>query len=114
MDWLSNNPRLKKIYQALQDFRTLYKITSFDVAKHRFEEYCQYYLFQGTGQIQNIIKTLLQWKQEILNYFKYYLTNAPLEGTNNLIKTIKRRSFGCPNLEHFNLRIRLECKQPTA
>ncbi|MGR6118239.1 transposase [Aeribacillus composti] len=57
-------------------------------------------------------KTLLQWKTEILNYFKYRITNAKIEGTNNLIKTIKRRSFGCPNQEKFTLRIRLECQQP--
>ncbi|WP_156823012.1 transposase [Gracilibacillus lacisalsi] len=37
---------------------------------------------------------------------------ARLEGTNNLIKTIKRRSYGCPNLYKFNLRIRMECRQP--
>lgn len=112
-DWLKANPRLKQLYQALQDFRDIYKITDFELAKSRFQDYCQYYLFHSSGQILTIIKTLLQWKQEILNYFKYRLTNAPLEGTINLIKTIKRRSFGCPNLDNFNTRIRLECRQPT-
>ncbi|WP_175616074.1 ISL3 family transposase [Piscibacillus halophilus] len=113
-DWLSANPKLSKLYQFLQDFREFYDHTEYDLAKQCFENYCQHYLFDGTGHIQKIVKTLLQWKQEILNYFKYSITNAPLEGTNNLIKTIKRRSYGCPNLDNFNLRIRMECKQPTA
>ncbi|WP_424399146.1 transposase [Melghiribacillus thermohalophilus] len=49
------------------------------------------------------------WKEPILNYFRFRLANAKLEGTNN---TLKRRSFGCPNLEKFDRRISVECQQP--
>ncbi|MBO8157194.1 MAG: transposase [Bacillaceae bacterium] len=47
----------------------------------------------------------------MLNYFRSFLTKEKLEGTNNLIKTLKRRSFGCPNLEIFDMRIRVEYQQ---
>ncbi len=111
-EWLDNTPSINQLYQALQDFRGLYVNIDYHGAKVYFEEYCRYYLWNGTGKVKSIMKTLLQWKEEILNNFYYQISNAPLEGTNNLIKTIKRRSYGCPNLYKFNLRIRMECKQP--
>ena len=34
------------------------------------------------------------WGKEILNAFKYGLTNGPTEGFNNKIKVLKRSSYG--------------------
>jgi len=33
------------------------------------------------------------WREEILNYFDYRITNGFVEGKNNRIKTIKRSPF---------------------
>jgi transposase len=46
-------------------------------------------------------KTLSNWKTEILNYFKYRITNAYIEGLNNRIETLKRKRFGFRNKERF-------------
>jgi hypothetical protein len=35
-----------------------------------------------------------------------------MEGTNNLIKTLKRRAYGFRNINRFAQRIRLECREP--
>ncbi|QXE03325.1 transposase [Terribacillus sp. DMT04] len=91
---------------------SFYDSTDYHEAEQALEDWCSHYLFHGAGATKRIAKTILQWKKEILNYFVYNITNARLEGTNNLIKTLKRRSYGCPNLYKFNLRIRMECRQP--
>ena len=41
----------------------------------------------------------------IENTFKYDINNGIIEGTNNLIKTIKRIAFGYKRYDHFIARI---------
>lgn len=60
--------------------------------------------------------TLINWNQELankltneINYiensFKYDINNGIIEGTNNLIKCIKRIAFGYKRFDHFVTRI---------
>jgi len=49
--------------------------------------------------------TLRRWQQEVLNYWRYPLTNALVEGKHNRIKALKRRGYGYRNNRSFLLRI---------
>ena len=50
-------------------------------------------------------KTILKHTQGLLNYFKHRITNGKAEGINNKIKVMKRRSYGCRDLEYFTLKL---------
>lgn len=52
-------------------------------------------------EFNDLRKTLLNWEEEILNYFKYRITNAYIEGLNNRIETLKRKKFGYRNKLRF-------------
>lgn len=54
---------------------------------------------------QNFINTLCNWKVYILNFVQTGLTNAATEGLNNMIRHIKRISFGMHNFQHLRIRI---------
>ena len=56
-------------------------------------------------EFKSSVKTLRQWHEYISNSFKYNVSNGPVEGKNNLIKTLKRISFGFKNLTNFRSRI---------
>ena len=56
-------------------------------------------------EFKHLLPTLKKWRQEILNYFDYRITNGFVEGKNNRIKTIKRMAYGYRNLNNFRLRI---------
>ncbi len=56
-------------------------------------------------EFKELIHTLDNWQQEILNYFDYPLTNSFIEGKNNRIKTIKRMAYGYRNMDNFRLSI---------
>jgi transposase len=43
------------------------------------------------------------------NYFEYRVTSALSEGTHNVIKSLKRRSFGFRNMTNFKLKIMQIC-----
>ncbi len=46
-------------------------------------------------------KTLKLWKENILNYFNHYTTNAYTEGAHTKIKLMKRVSYGFRNIHNY-------------
>lgn len=68
--------------------------------------------FQASGikQFLDVADTFTNWKTEIINSFiitpdGFSLTNGPIEGMNNKVKTIKKLSYGVTNFNHLRLRI---------
>lgn len=53
------------------------------------------------------LKTYYKFKTFIINSLKYNYNNGLIEGTNNLIKCIKRIAFGYKSFSHFKTRILL-------
>ena len=53
------------------------------------------------------LKTYNKFKNYIINSPKYSFNNVIIEGTNNLIKCIKRIAFGYKSFYHFKTRILL-------
>jgi len=45
-------------------------------------------------KLQELYRSLMKWKQEIINYFEHGKTNARNEGYNNKAKIFKRISYG--------------------
>lgn len=44
-------------------------------------------------EFKELLHTLGNWREEILNYFDYPISNGFVEGKNNRIKTIKRMAY---------------------
>lgn len=60
---------------------------------------------QGLSRFDGFLKTVERYGFKIANYVKDKVTNAATEGLNNLIRTVRRLSFGIPNFKHLRLRI---------
>lgn len=58
-------------------------------------------------QLRNVLKTFRKQAPYITNALEYIYSNGKLEGTNNLIKVIKRIAFGYRNFYNFRARILL-------
>ena len=56
-------------------------------------------------EFKGLLHVLADWREEILNYFDYRITNGFVEGKNNRIKTIKRMAYGYRNMDNFRMRI---------
>ena len=59
-------------------------------------------------EFKELLHTLSNWREEILNYFDYRITNSFVEGKNNRIKTIKRTAYppkANRNMDNFRMRI---------
>jgi transposase len=55
--------------------------------------------------IESFLKTLNNWKDKVLNFFHQRITNAMVEGLNNAIRGIIRRSFGFHSFENLKRRV---------
>ena len=53
----------------------------------------------------DFIHTLENWLRPIANFAHQRLTNAATEGLNNVIRYVKRISYGLPKFEHLRLRV---------
>lgn len=60
-----------------------------------------------SDNMKQTIKTYIHFEKYIENSFYYDINNGIIEGTNNLIKCIKRIAFGYKRFDHFVARIML-------
>ncbi len=63
-------------------------------------------------ELRTLAKTLEKWKNEIVAYMRYRITNGPTEGRNNKVKTIKRQAYGHWNRVNLRSRILAQSPQP--
>ena len=61
------------------------------------------------AETNRLARTLRAWEPELLAYFDRRLTNGPTEGTNRIIKAVKRQGFGYTNAENYRWRVLYRC-----
>ncbi len=107
--WLEKNPDLKEIYDYKEAMSRFYRIRGYNKAAWVLEKMLERMSASNLPEIKTLKRTLTKWKNEILNYFRFRLTNARTEGYNNVAKVIKRRSYGFRNFKHYRLRLLSAC-----
>ena len=88
-----------------ESFRAWYKEIDRGRAEERLSLLEERIANDSLPEFKELLPTLTNWREEILNYFDYRITNGFVEGKNNRIKTIKRTAYGYRNLDNFRLRI---------
>ena len=56
-------------------------------------------------EIKTLRRTLMKWREEVLNYFENRITNARTEGFNNVAKLIQKRAYGVKSFEFYQIKI---------
>ena len=98
-------PELKKAWVLKESFRTWYRETDRMRAEERLGLLEERIEGDSLPEFKELLHTLTNWREEILNYFDYRITNGFVEGKNNRIKTIKRMAYGYRNMDNFRMRI---------
>ena len=98
---VNTNKTLKTTYQCYQGIINSIKDNDFNKFKN--------IVLHKNKSISDKMKQALKLYNENINYiensFKYDINNGIIEGTNNLIKCIKRIAFGYKRFDHFVTRI---------
>jgi len=98
-------PELGRAWVLKESFRDWYRGTNRSQAEERLRSLEDTISNDYLAEFKELLHTLGNWRQEILNYFDYPITNGFVEGKNNRIKTIKRMAYGYRNMDNFRLRI---------
>jgi transposase len=105
---LSEN--LAKIYQLRIDFKTIFTT---DCTKENglaaINKWVEVAEKISSKSLDKFLVTVNNWKDKVCNYFTNRVTNAAMEGTNNHIRSIIRRSFGYVDFQSLRRRVLTEC-----
>ena len=88
------------------------------LAEHVFEARRQFTVFYDhcaaseVPELRRLAKTVARWETPILRWHRTRLTNAATEGTNLIVKNVKRLGFGFRNFDNYRLRLLLRCGAP--
>jgi transposase len=104
-------PELKSAWSLKEGFRKWYRAESRGKAERGLVEWEKRVRSSGIGEFVALLEgassMLVQWREQILNFFDFRLTNGFVEGKNNRTKTMQRQAYGYANPANLRLRILL-------
>ncbi len=103
--WLEHYPKLEEIYHFKEALHALYRCRGYNRAKRSLTKVLDQMALSLLPEIKTLRKTLMKWKNEILNYFTTRITNGRTEGFNNLAKLLQKRAFGFRSFKNYRLRL---------
>ena len=100
-------PSLHQAYFIKEKLRDFYVLKNKNAARKKLEDAIMFCETSQSRYMKDFGRTLLRWKENILNYFDNFQTNAFTEGCHTKIKMIKRVSFGFRNINNYIAKVTL-------
>ena len=99
-------PELEDLYQLRNTFQAIFDTDySYDFAVQQIDHWLAYAANWKNKYLKQFTELFERHRTNILNYFKTSLSSGAVEGTNNLLRTVKRFTFGMSNFENFKFRV---------
>lgn len=105
---LLTDERIRLAYVLKEKFMDFVKSSNSTEADKKLSEWLELVKLYKINEFSYLAKTVINWREEILNSFDVPYTNGCVEGFNNKIKVIKRNAFGFRKFSRFRSRI-LHC-----
>lgn len=103
------SPKLEKAYSLREELTQIFEEDYRKIeAKNAMKDWCERVRESGIKEFDSFLGTVETWLDKITNYFLERLTSGFVEGFNNRVKVLKRRSYGIFNVEHIFQRLNLD------
>lgn len=100
------NTELEDLYEMRNTFQAIFDTNfSCDFAEEQIDHWLEQAKKMGNKNLNKFTDLFNRHKDNILNYFKNRLSSGAVEGTNNLLRTVKRFTFNMTNFQHFKFRV---------
>ena len=99
-------------YLAKELLRETYLAGDALEARRRLVAFHDHCTRSDVAELERLARTIARWETPILRWHHTRLTNAATEGTNLVIKNIKRLGFEFRNFDNYRLRLLLRCGAP--
>ena len=104
-------PDLRAAWRLYHGFRRWYAAPDRPTATRRLEAWEAQVRAGGLAEFLALVEgpqaMLVEWREELLNFFAWRLTNGFVEGKHTRTKALLRQAFGYRNPDHLRLRILL-------
>jgi transposase len=107
--YLEKFPDLQELYRWKERLHKFYRTRGYYRAHLALRQMCDEMSLSLLPEIKTLRRTLLKWREEVLNYFLTGLTNGRTEGYNNLAKLVQKRAFGYKSFRNYRLRLLSAC-----
>jgi len=102
---LSWDKDLGRAYELKEVLRVIYAGEDAEQARRELENWFREAQASGIKEMIESSQTLINWKEQILNFWKYRICNAVTEGKINKIKALRRQAFNYNNFQNLRLKI---------
>jgi transposase len=107
--YLERYPELQELYRWKERLHKFYRTRGYHRALRSLQQICDEMAKSLLPEIKTLRRTLMKWREEILNHFLTGLTNGRTEGYNNLAKLVQKRGFGYKSFRNYRLRLLAAC-----
>lgn len=101
--------KTSKAWAIKEQFRWFWEYTYTANAKKFFKQWYNWAIRSKLEPIKEAAKTIKEHIENILTYFKHWITNAVSEGLNSRIQSIKSAARGFHSFENYRTRILFYC-----
>jgi transposase len=98
-------PQLGQAWRLKESLRAWYAKATVETARVELDQWITQVKASGLDPLCKTLSAFKNWKDEILAFFQFHISNGFVEGKNNRTKTIMRQGYGFSNREHLRLRI---------
>lgn len=107
---LEHYPELRDLYTTKEAIHKLYRTKGYKQARAAFIKLTDWFAHSQIPEIKTFRRTLMSWREEILNYFKTGLSNGRTEGYNRKAKLIQRSAYGFKKFNNYRLKLLYACR----
>jgi transposase len=101
---------LEAFYRVKEMIHNLYQIRGHKRAAKALTRITDFIASLKMDGLKSLRRTLMDWRYEILNYFKRRVTNGKTEGFNRKAKLIQRSAYGFKKFGNYRLKLIYLCK----
>lgn len=101
--YLNQHPKLAELYYFKERLHQFYRTKGYNRARWALERLLEDLKASIYPEVQRLRRTLKQWQEEILEYFRSRFTNAFTEAMNGIAKLVQRRACGYRNFKNYRL-----------
>lgn len=107
--YLKKHPDLNELYRVKERLREFYRCRGVMKAKINLQRLIEELSLSFLEPLQKLRRTLVKWKDQLLNYFENRWTNGFTEATNGSAKALQRRARGYKNFVNYRLKTLTTC-----
>ena len=102
-------PDLNEVYHLKEAMHRFYRIRGKEKAREALIKILDRMGKSSIEKLRDLRKVILNWREEILNYFEGGYSNGRVEGFNRKAKLVQRKAYGIKSFKNYRLRMLNEC-----